>query len=164
MSTLAGWWQRRAPRERAVLLAGAAVLVLALGWAFLWLPAQQAETALQARIQAQLATLEDLAALRQARTRSTTMPRAADATGSVASRADRGLRMAGLAASIRRIEPVGESAVQVTLEQAPFDDLADWLPLAAAEHALTVEQMQADAASAPGEVNLRMRLADAASR
>ena len=164
MSALTGWWQHRAPRERPVLAAGAAVLVLALGWAFLWLPAQQAETALEARIQAQLATLEDLAALRQARARSSATPRAADASGSIASRADRGLRMAGLAAAIRRIEPVGEAAVQVTLEQAPFDDLVDWLPRAAAQQGLTVEQLQADAASAPGEVNVRMRLADAASR
>lgn len=164
MNAAAGWWQQRNARERWVLGVGGAVLAVALAWAFLWLPAQQSEAAARARIAAQLDTLENLAELRRARASHVQRAPASDASGSVASRADRGLRMAGLAASIRRIEPVGDAAVQVTLEQAPFDDLADWLPRAAAEQALVVEQLQADAGAAPGEVNVRMRLADASPR
>ena len=41
------FWRARAPRERAVLGGGAALLVLALGYAYAWLPMQRDRAQLQ---------------------------------------------------------------------------------------------------------------------
>lgn len=160
---MAGFWNARAPRERLLLACGALVVVAVLIWAGLWLPLQEQEAALEARIDSQSRTLERLAEARTLRTSArqtqSTSPRR-PLTGSSASRADRGLRLAGMAAAIRRIEPGSDGSVNISLERASFDDLVDWLARAPAEQGLVPQELDADATDTPGAVNVRLRLMD----
>ncbi len=111
------WWSARNARERAVLIAGALILAWALAWAFAWQPLGQRQERLATRADAlerSLAQLDEARALRAAGADRSSAP--VGAGGSLPVRVERGLRMAGLAAAIRSIQPGGETAVAVTLE------------------------------------------------
>lgn len=155
------WWRARSGRERGILLAGAATLAWALTWAFWWQPAGQRQERLSARItalEASLAQLEEAAALRATGAAAAAVP----PTASLPVRVERGMRMAGLAAAIRSIQPAGETAVAVTLEGAPFDALVGWLQAAAGDERVRTTEARIDRANAPGAVNARLELGDAA--
>lgn len=153
------WWSARNVRERGVLLVGALVLAWALTWAFWWQPMGQRQERLAARsvaLERSLAQLEEARTLRAAGAGQATA--ASAATGSLPVRVERGLRMAGLAAAIRSIQPAGETAVAVTLEGASFDALVGWLQQAAASEGVRTTQARIDRATAPGAVNARLEL------
>lgn len=143
------------------MLAGAAVVVvLMLVWGLVLHPMANRKAALQARINSQETTLQQLAEARHLLARLATAERDPQVTGnrSLASVVEQGLRMAGLAAAIRRIEPVGEDKVSVVLEQAAFDPLIGWLQEASAGAGITVHELSLDAASNVGAVNARVLL------
>jgi general secretion pathway protein M len=147
-------------RERLVLGVAAIVVVLLLAWAFLLEPMSARQAALQARIAAQGRTLQQLDEA-EALLRAGAAPaaRQADFGGrSMASVVEQGLRMAGLAASIRRIEPAQDGSVSVVLEQAPFDPLVGWLQDTSAATGVTVTEFSLDRAEVAGTVNARLRL------
>ena len=155
-------WRNASSRERAVLIVGAIVVAAMLGWALLWLPATDRIEAAERRIGSQqqtLARLQQLAALQRMRPAGPS----ANHAGSPASRADRGLRMAGLAAAIRRIEPAGDGRIRITLEGASFDDLVEWLADAPGQDGLVTSELDVRATERSGAVDARLEVADAAS-
>lgn len=155
------WWIRRNPRERLVLQVAAIVVALLLAWSFILEPLSARQSALQARIAAQEKTLQQLfeaRALLDAGSRP--QPGKAEfGDRSMASVIEQGLRMAGLAASIRRIEPAGDDSVSLVLEQAAFDPLVRWLQKARDDSGIAVRELSIENTDTPGAVNARMRLA-----
>lgn len=154
------WWSARSARERAVLAAGTVILAWALLWAAWWQPAGQRQERLGARVDAlerSLAQLEEAATLRAAGAGNAP----ATTPGSLPVRVERGLRMAGLAAAIRSIQPAGETAVAVTLEGASFDALIGWLREAAHREGVRTTEARIDRTGAPGAVNARLELGEA---
>jgi general secretion pathway protein M len=156
------WWQQRTARERLVIGAGALMTLLALTWALLWQPMTRQQTALQSRLathQNTMALLQEARSLRRAQSAKPADGATLTAAGNRASlpvMVDRGLRMGGLAASIRSIQPVGENQLTVTLEGAPFDQLVAWLERAAREQSVFVIEASMDRGASPGSVNARL--------
>ena len=156
------WWNNRSRREQLALGVAAAFGVAVLIWALVLLPMADRRASLQARVDAQQATLQQLAEARSLlEIRAATGARSDFGDRSMASVVEQGLRMAGLAASIRRIEPVGDHAVSVTLEQAAFDPLVGWLQTASTEAGILVRELSMEAATTEGTVNTRVQLASA---
>jgi general secretion pathway protein M len=155
------WWAQLTARERLVLGVAAIVAVLLLAWALLLEPLSTRQAALQARIAAQERTLRQLdEAADLLRDGTGPAARQADFGGrSMASVVEQGLRMAGLAGSIRRIEPAQDGSVSVVLEQAPFDPLVGWLEETSATTGIRVVELGLERAENAGRVNARMRLA-----
>jgi len=154
------WWVERTLREKNLLVSAFVALVLMLGWAGVIHPLTLRQDALHARIQAQR---NSLAQLQEARRLSETLPdatapRADRAVQSLASAVEQGLRLAGLAAAIRRIEPAGPGELSVQLEQAAFDPLVQWLQKAATDPGAEVVELAIEPAEPAGTVNARLRL------
>jgi general secretion pathway protein M len=159
---MSNWWSQRAPRERVLLGAGTLFILLALAWAMVWHPMTARQAALESRLTTQQRTLVQLQqaqALRGAHDRKSQTDAGSSPPGqneSLAVVVDRGMRMGGLAAAIRSIQPAGEKQLTITLEQAPFDLLVAWLEQAGNEQGVGVVEASMDRGNAEGSVNARL--------
>jgi type II secretory pathway component PulM len=161
------WWQQRADREKWFLSWGAAATLLALSWALVWQPLTQQQKTLQSRVTAQQQTLAKLLQAQELRSNAgsrASLQVASNGTAgsdrdvSLSIVVDRGMRMAGLAAAIRSIQPVGDTSVTVTLEQASFDRLVAWLEQTATEQGVSINEANVDRGVSQGAVNARLTL------
>lgn len=158
---IAAWWQALAERERRMLAAGALVVALLLGWAFVWHPLALARDELQARVARERV---DLAWMQQTAGEVATL-RAKGARGQVDRQgkslfalADATARGAGLASSLKRVEPTGSRSVRVSFESANFDALIAWVDSLARDYGVQATDVSADRVEGIGLVNARVVL------
>lgn len=124
------WFFRLEPRERALVSAGATLLLLLLLYLMIWEPVAGKYTRLQATVQSQQ---QDLAWMQQAAGQINALKRSATggAQGlggrSLLAVVDQSARSGGLGEAIKRIEPDGSKGVKVWLEGAAFDPMIIWL-------------------------------------
>lgn len=160
---IAAWWQSLASNERRMLVAGGLVALLLLGWALLWHPLALRRAELREDVERQRL---ELAYVRSGvaeveRSRATGVRARGDRQGkSLLALADASAREAGLEASLRRVEPVGERNVRVGFEAANFDQLAQWLELLAARYGVEAIELSAERAEGLGLVDARVTLRD----
>jgi general secretion pathway protein M len=158
---IAAWWQGLAERERRMLAVGAAVVALLLGWSFVWYPLAQARDSLQQRVareRTDLAWMQqtagEFAALRSKGARAQV-----DRQGkSLFALADVTARGAGLATSLKRVEPTGNRSVRVSFESANFDALIGWVDGLARDYGIQATDFSADRVEGLGLVNARVVL------
>ncbi len=149
-------WQARAPRERLVIAALAAIIAVTL---YLWLltsagRARQQLTASVAVLQAQAARLDrDAGELLRLRGLPATPPTQGELRGLVQAQAS----AAGLASALQRIDTPDANQAQVVLGAAAF---ADWLELVAKLQAqrVRVDACRIEALSTPGLVSVTATL------
>jgi general secretion pathway protein M len=162
MNALGTWWRGREPRERAVLAIGLVAVVAMLLWAFAWKPLDDRRDAMiesNARLAADLAAMRELAA--RAGATAVDGDAARERAGqSLLALADAGLREAGLAASLRRIEPAGEGRVRLRLEAVAFDPLAAWLEQLSQRHGVRVAEVAATRTDYAGQVDVQLIIED----
>ena len=157
------WWESLQARERRLLRIGAIVVALLLGWALLWYPLAHARSELDARVVHQR---EDVAWMRQALGEARELHGQgargrADRQGkSLLALADVSARGAGLAAALKRVEPVGGNSVRVSFETANFDTLVDWLDGLGRDYGVQATDFSADKVEGLGLVNARVTLED----
>jgi general secretion pathway protein M len=122
------WLAGLAPRERLVLLLGAAVLLVLLVYLLGWKPLADEAERLEAATERQR---ETLAWMREAAAEVQTLQRAGPertvAGGSLLGLVDRLARQAQVKDRIRRLQPEGESMVRVEIEATDFNRLIGWL-------------------------------------
>jgi general secretion pathway protein M len=152
------FWRSRAPRERVVLAGGSALLVLALGIAYGWLPIQrdaaQLRTALpQLRAQA-LQLQQDAAEATHLKARP-----AVSQGGSLATIIEQRATAGGLREQIESITPQDAGRVRVVLPEVAFDVWIGWLGELQASHGVRVESARIDAGEEPGMVKVEAVLA-----
>jgi len=158
------WLQSRTPRERRILAAGAAFLSLALLYGAVLHPffaglAQLRRTAAEQEdlLHWMHRTAAEIRALRRA-------GGGAPATGgSILSVVDRTARAEHLDESIKRMDPDNRGGVRVSLEQAPFDQVARWLGRLQHDAGLQITSVSLEASGVPGQVNGRVILEGAGS-
>ena len=158
------WLESRTPRDRFVLLAGGALLLLMLAWGLVWAPLADARSGLAKQVataKADLAWMRGASAEVQ-RLRTTSGVSALDRAGkSLLALADTTARDAGLGTALTRIEPVNETRVNVWLERAHFDTVASWLESLSRTYAVGVDELSADRVEGVGLANVRVTLVDA---
>jgi len=159
------WLQALQPRERFVLLAGAALLLALLGYALIWEPL--AEDA--ARLREDVARQRELVAwMRQTATEaarlrgSQTSQQAADPRSLVAI-VDAQVRSAGLSEALKRMQPTDRDGVRLEFSGATFDDLARWLGNMHREFGIELTSLTLEAGERPGRVDARMSMEREAS-
>ena len=124
------WFFGLEPRERILVSAGAALLLLLLLYGMIWAPVAGKYTSLKASVEAQQ---QNLAWMQQAAAQINALKRSAagGAQGlggrSLLAVVDQSARAGGLGGAIKRIEPDGSKAVRVWLEEAAFDPMIIWL-------------------------------------
>ncbi len=160
---IATWWNQTQPRERMILLIGAAVVVLLLGWALVWHPLARQRVDLRERIDSQR---DDLAYVRAASAtlvngKGGTKTDLKDRQGrSLLALADASARAAGLETALKRVEPVGTRSVRASFEYANFDDLMNWLEGLARDYGVEVSDLSVDRTNGVGLVSARVTVAD----
>jgi general secretion pathway protein M len=161
MDALKQFWAERAPRERAILLAGGVLLALVIVYLVLIEPAWTGIARLEKSLPQQRANAAELEALLaevkalKAKPAVATMS-AADARGAL----EGSLTRAGLKAT--RIVPLSDGDIQLTFSDVPVGRWAPWLAgaereLGARSTAVTVTGR--DATPGNVDVDLALRLA-----
>jgi general secretion pathway protein M len=160
MDALKQFWAERAPRERSILLAGAAVLVVVLVYLIALEPAWTGIGRLERTLPQQRANAAELDALLsevkslKARPAVATMS-AADARSAL----EASLGRAGLKAT--RIVPLSDGDIQLTFSDVPVGRWAPWLAgvereLGARATAVTIKGREATPGNVDVELGLRL--------
>lgn len=158
------WLSRFEKREARALLGGAGAIVV-IGLYFLAIEPYVAYKAnLGEAVQEQRSVLAwMLAASQEAQHLREQRPGNRAGNGqSLLATVDKSARTAGVASSIKRLEPEGENGVRVWLEQAKFDTLILWFGQLKNQHAVTVRDLRLERQDSPGIVNGRIVLIGAA--
>ena len=146
------WMAGRAYREQALLLAGGVALVGYLGYSFLWLPLHTEREALRARIGQLDHAMAVLSALPGA------APVVADARpmATILTETARDFDL-----SIRRIDASAQGA-DVSLDEASFDSLIQWLDALENDHGLHLTALDVAQRPSPGQVSATLTVTGAA--
>jgi general secretion pathway protein M len=155
------YWDNLSARDRRVLLGGAVIVAVLLGWAFIWHPLAQR------RQQLGISVAADRTSLAWMRAAQTQVPglaahgfqAGANRQGkSLLALADVSARGAGLAAAMKRVEPAGTRSVRVSFEAANFDALIGWIETLARDYGVQASDLSIDRAEGLGLVNARVTL------
>lgn len=158
---IGAWWRTLSERDRRMLMIGAPIVFLLLGWSFVWYPLTRAREQLQVRVARERG---DLAWMQQAAGEATVL-RAKGARGqvdrqgkSLLALADVSARGAGLAAALKRVEPTGPKSVRLSFETANFDALIGWVDALGRDYGVQATDLSADRVEGIGLVNARIVL------
>jgi type II secretory pathway component PulM len=149
-------WQSRAPRERAAIVAGAAVVAIVL-YVWLVLSADRARSRLDASVtvlRAQAARLEQHAAEYE---RLRARPPATVSTTDLRALVEAQAGAAGLSRAVQRIDTPDASQAQVVLGAVAFADWLDWVAALRSQQ-IRLAACRIEALSAPGMVNVTATL------
>jgi general secretion pathway protein M len=156
------WLEGLGSRERLMLGAGVAVLVLFLLYALVWSPLHSGYDTMKTSVQAQRDTavwMEQSAQLLQQLKRSRG-PAAQGLGGkSLLAMADSTARSNGLGPALKRVEPEGSKHVRVWLEGASFDLVIKWLGDLSTRYGVDTDSVSIERVSdTAGRVNARLTL------
>lgn len=153
------WLNSLEPRERRLVLAGAAVTFCLLLYVMAWEPFATKVDELRASNSEQQALLHWMqGAAKEAKQLSRSSHRGGQAaTGqSLLALIDSTAKAGRLGAALKRVQPDGEQRVQVWLEEAAFDDVVAWLEGLEQRQGITAESSVFAAKDKPGIVDVRL--------
>ena len=158
LNPLRDQWNKLAPGERHLAMAGSVVLGVVLLYVLMWLPVQKELARLRVNVPEERAQLQSMraqaAAIKPLRARSGTAP----AAGTLLAVVEQSATARGLRGSITRMEADGSTGVQLTLDAVSFNSLLSWLSDLQDSHTLLVDSASMDAHTAPGTVNAKLKL------
>lgn len=156
------WWLGLQASERRILIIGAVVLLLVLPYFGLWLPLQDQVATLEKEVKEQQAVKRWMqqAAAEVKQLGGNVAPVAMQPRDgrSLLAVVDQTAKRSGLGPGLKRLEPEGQGAVRVWLEQVVFDDMVRWLAGLEQQNGLRVNTITIDRQDAPGLVDVRMTL------
>ena len=153
------FWRTRAPRERLVLAGGSALLVLALGFAYGWLPMQRDVAQLRQALPQLRVQARQLQQDAQEVARLKAQPVVAREAGSLARAVEQRALATGLRERIESITPQDARHVRVVLPQVAFDEWIDWLGELQTSQGVRVESARIEATDDAGMVSVDAVLA-----
>jgi|SRR5690606_7710694 general secretion pathway protein M len=156
LETFLGWWRERAPRERRILVAGAAVLLVALVWLVAFEPAWAGRQRLAEELPTQRAELARMASMMEEARALEATTRTASTGGSVRASLEKSLAAAGLAEGVQ-IEQRGDR-YDLRFPAVPFAAWIDWVALAVRESRVRVVDAKLTRDPRDGYVAARLSL------
>lgn len=160
MNALQARFQALNPRERAIVVGGGCIVLLAVIYFLLLAPFYSAIDARGRRVAAKQADLAWLqGSLAEVQSLAATQPQAAGPTGeSLVVLIDRTAREGGLGPSLTGQTPSGDAGIRVRLESAPFDSVVQWLGVLQQQYGVAIESATIDRTPAQGVVNATLTL------
>lgn len=151
------WFQGLAPRERSILVGGAALATLIIAWTFVWTPLRDGAFNLDGAVTEKHRLLANL---RRAEGLSGSLPAGPGAapTQSLVLLVDQTHRTHGLAGTLSRNQPDGNDGIRVTFQGASFDELVSWLSALEQSYGVSVETANFDGTREPGIVSATLVL------
>ena len=110
------WFESLQRRERAFVLSGAAVIVIALVYAFAWAPLDRRQTALTASVSEWQRSVAELGLLKDMPVNDKASPAQPDARQTPVVIVDRTLRARGLDRALQRSQPTTSNGIRVEFE------------------------------------------------
>ena len=153
------FWRSRAARERVVLAGGAALLVLALGYAYGWLPIQRDAAQLRKALPQLRAQAQQMALDAEEAKRLRGRPALAQDGGSLAAVVEERATAGGLREAFDSIAAQDAGRVRVVLPAVAFDAWLGWLGELQASHGVRVESARIQAGEEAGVVAVEAVLA-----
>lgn len=153
------WLNSLDPRERYLVLAGAALVSCLLLYVIVWAPFTAKVEKLRASHTEQQALLQWMqGAANEVKRLSRNARRPGQtATGqSLLALIDSTAKAGRLGTALKRVQPEGEQRVQVWLEEASFDDVVTWLEGLEQRQGITAESSVIAAKEKPGIVDVRL--------
>ncbi len=154
------WWQARTSEEHMALIFGTAAVLLLLLYLLLWRPFSQALEKKALLVENQQITLswmqDNLGLVKQLRSQQ--RGTRGGSNEALLTLVDRTAKKINLRQQIQRIKPQGDNAVQLWVEQAPFDTVMQWLGQLTQTHAIEIDSLTIDKQEKPGLVNARLVL------
>ena len=151
------WFSQREPRERLILGIGSILVVVIIGWSFVWAPlrdgAMELDEAVAERAR-QVIDLKRAAGL----TARTSVPTAGPDSPSLLVLVDETARPLGLATTFTRSNQDGPDAVNVNFRNARFDNLISWLMNLEQQYGLAVVTVSISRTGEAGLVSGQVRL------
>jgi general secretion pathway protein M len=155
------WLYSLEPRERMMLAAGTALLVLFLLYILVWSPLHSGYDDLKNKVKEQRATalwMHESAQTLTSLKRSSNSAARGLGGKSLLSVADSTARAGGLGSALKRVEPEGSDSVRVWLDGAPFDVVMKWLSTLSTIHGVNAETVTMERSDAAGRVSARLTL------
>ncbi|HEY5604677.1 MAG TPA: type II secretion system protein M [Gammaproteobacteria bacterium] len=157
------WFDKLEPRERRVLIAGAAVLLVALLYLLAWAPFTKKIASLEKSNQENqelLVWMEQSAeeAKKLQATLRSNNPTSSSKGQSLLGIIDRTAKTENLGKSVKRVQPDGQSKAGVWLENAPFNDTIKWLENLQRQQGIHIVTSVIEKLEEPGLVNARLVL------
>jgi general secretion pathway protein M len=157
MNAIAQFWSERAPREKAVLASGAAIVLIALLYLLAIEPAVSGIARLERALpqtRAQAARLDAL--LGEARSLKSRAQVATVSAQEARGALEKSLAAAGLKAA--RIVPLADGDLQLTFANVPYATWAAWLARTERELGARATSVNATATATPGNVDVELAL------
>lgn len=160
MKALRAWFMGLEPRERRILLAGAVVASLLLGYLALWQPLYGNLTHLRTTVNDQRSTLRWMQQTAQEVRRLRASEQNSRGLGgqSLMGLVDQSARRAGLGGGISRIEPLEGGRIRVWMDNVSFDHVVVWLGQLHNRRGVQAEVISVERKDDPGRVSVRMTL------
>ena len=154
------WFAQLEPRERILVISAAALAVFALIIIAGVRPLVNNTARNQEIVADKEALLADLtqAAQRLGPQTSQASSRAPAGSSSLVVVVDQTTRKFGLSANLKRNQPDGANSIRLRLENAPFDEMVQWLAELQSRHGLSAASANIDVAQAKGRVNCNLVL------
>jgi len=146
------WFADLEPRERLLLIGGATIAAIIIGWGLVWNPM----TTRNVELSDAVATKQRLlATLQRARAVAAPAGQLVDASTrqSLVLLVDQTHRSYGLDGTLVRNQPDGADGIRVTFQDASFDGLVAWLGTLQGSYAVAVETATIDGGRQTGIVN-----------
>jgi len=156
------WFTALQQREQIVVAGGAAFVLIAVFYTFVWEPLDTGQKTLSAGViswQRSLAELKPLKGLQQTASGSApVVSNAAEQTPVVI--VDQTLRARGLDRALKRSQPTTSNGIRVEFDNVGFDDLILWLGDLSSQYGMQVTSgsMSTSTQSAPGRINATFTL------
>ena len=155
------WLDSLEQRERMFVIGGAVAVVLAVLYAFVWVPLDKGHQTLQTSVDTWERSLAEIRPLRGMQPEQTQAPRpAVDTQQTPVVIVDATLRARGLDRSLQRSQPTTSSGIRVEFENVAFDDLVQWLDDLSAQYAMEVASgsFSTSTQAGPGRINATLTL------
>ncbi|MCL4791238.1 MAG: type II secretion system protein M [Gammaproteobacteria bacterium] len=152
------WFDKLAPRERWMVMAGALLALVALIFAVGIRPVYRARAAAAEQLVEQRRLLADIEQVARRFGPQSAAAGTPVSSESVVVLIDRSTRERGLSSYLKRNQPEGNDGVRLRMENAPFDELLLWLSDVQSGQGLAAVSASFDPSGEPGRVNANLVL------
>lgn len=154
-ANFASWWGNLEYREQLLLAIASLLLVVSVGYFLIWQPIQSEKVLLSQDIESTESLLTRLNAIAPGQaSKQTTQIKGQNL--SLLAVVDKTVKAAGMGDSVKRIQPEGDAAAKIWLEQADFNKLLRWINQLNTQYGVDVSEITINREDTPGQIRARL--------
>lgn len=161
LEELQHWYHGLQQRERQLVLAASAVIIVTLLYLIIWEPIVKGvdDQALKYQTQAEILDWMQAAAAEVSTLKASgAAKRTTNSSQPVSLLVEKSIATAGLKPYLRKLESTTDKGARITIDAASFDQVLLWLSTLQTQYGITVTSANLDRDDKAGAVNVRMTL------